>query len=75
MKCVRCNKERSLTQVSMKHNGSIPGTGGMKKYDAICHDCIKTVPIDDTTMKSREPGEDDDLETPMTEFSTPVTDW
>ena len=74
MKCSRCNKERGYPGrgVTLVKNGQIRGTQGMQKYDAVCNGCIVIVPIDDTTMKTehyeREPGSDDDLEIPTTEW-------
>ena len=71
MKCARCNKEKGFPGrgVTLVKNGMIRGTLGMTKYDAVCNDCIVKVPIDDTTMKTREPGCDDELgDVPQTEW-------
>ena len=66
MKCVKCGKDKSLTELTMHHRGTIPRTHGMRRYEATCRDCLNA--IDNTTMPDREPGCDDDLETPQTEW-------
>jgi hypothetical protein len=59
--CSRCGEDKQSVQYN--RNGTVPGTT-VKKYDAICSDCTRA--IDNTTMPDREPGSDDDLETPPT---------
>ena len=66
MKCSKCQKEMSLTKISFKEQGRIPGTGGMRRYVGTCHPCRNA--IDTTTMPDRIPGEDDDKEVPVTEW-------
>lgn len=59
MKCARCQVDFPMPKIRFKEAGLVEGGHGMKKFDGMCHDCYRIVPIDDT---SREPGSDDNKE-------------
>ena len=58
MLCADCLKEFPMSKLRFKPDGIVKNSHGMKAHKAQCPDCSRKIVIDDTTMKTREPGED-----------------
>jgi len=64
MKCVDCTRDFPVSKLRFVPDGMVTGTT-MKAHKAQCSDCMRKIPIDDTTLSRREPGCDDDEEYPF----------
>ena len=51
MKCADCQVDFPMPKIRFKEAGRVPGIT-MKRYDGLCHDCYRKMPIDDTTLKT-----------------------
>ena len=52
MKCTECGKEKTIPQLQFIPNGKVAGVINVMRYDAVCHDCRRKVPIDHRVTKT-----------------------